>query len=115
MSMVTGVALSLTVAALVLTNPTQLGPIGVTLWFVALFLATQGVVSLALFTWSGKSYEAVGPYQRLTGAVRQGSLVAGVVTVMLALSSLRQLSLRDAGLLILLAFLVEIFFKVRQR
>jgi hypothetical protein len=114
-SIITGVSGTLAVAALLLTNPSQIGPVGVTIWFIALFLALQGATTLGLFSWYGKSLSTVGPYQRLTAALRQGLLLGGIVTILLALSSLRQLSIRDAGLLITLAVLVELFFRARNR
>ncbi len=97
-----------------MTNPTAVGPVGVTFCFVALFLTIQGASTLGLYSYKSKRFETIGPYQKLTSSARQGLLIGGVVTITLALSSLRQLSLRDFGLMVILAALVELFFRARR-
>ncbi len=112
-SMMTAVTGGIVVLTLIATNPTVIGPAGVTLWFVALFMAIQGASTLGLYILKSRSEQAVGPYQKLTASSRQGLLLSGVLTVSLALSSLRQLSGRDLGLILLLALLIEIYFRAR--
>src|SRR6185369_7732866 len=94
--------------SLMLTNPVGLGPIGVTLWFVVVFSALASVFALGLYL--------VKTYLRLhtTGAVRlryswrQGLLIGGWLSGLLALSSLNQLGLLDAILLGILLVIVEV-------
>ncbi|HEY2003591.1 MAG TPA: hypothetical protein VGH44_00560 [Candidatus Saccharimonadia bacterium] len=101
------------IASVILSNPLAIGPAGVTMWFLVLFLALASLVTLALY--------GVKIYLRLhgTGAARlryswrQGLLVGGWLTGLLALSSLRQFGLWDAILLGLLLVIVEIYVRFR--
>ena len=106
----------LAVSAIVVTNPSRLGPVGVTLWFGALWAAVAGMLAILLYvakSWR-KGFSDERPVSKLYASLRQGLLAAGVLTVMLALSSLRQLSLRDAVLLLILAGLIEFYFRTRN-
>lgn len=99
--------------SVVLSNPLAIGPAGVTLWFVVLFLAAASLFTLALY--GGKTFlhmhgTNVG---RLRYSWRQGLLISGWVTGLLALSSLRQLGLWDAILLGLLLGIVEVYVRFR--
>jgi hypothetical protein len=103
-----GLALSL-----LLTNPAMIGPLGVTVWFVVLFLALSGIFCLALY--SAKTFlhlHGVGT-SRLRYSWRQGLLLGGWVSGLLALSSLHQLSGLDAILLALLLVIVEVYVRFR--
>lgn len=102
------------VAALFLTNPTSIGPFGVTLWFVGVFLALSGALSLSLYHLKNWLQLHPTPNRRLLFAWRQGSLIGLALTVWLALSSLRQLSWGDVALLILLLALVEFYLRARS-
>ena len=99
---------------LVAFNPSSLGPVGVTIWFLALLTALQGAFTLGLYRMKQGLAEVSGPATRFMSSWRQGSLIAGVLVVMLALSSLRQLSGRDIGLLVVLALLVEFYGRTRK-
>lgn len=100
--------------ALWATNPAAIGPIGVTIWFIAL--------AVALSCWFGLGWYAVG--SRLWGgrpaapqqsdAWRRGLFAGGYVTILIALSSLRQLNLRDAILLLALLVLVEFYLVAKS-
>ena len=95
------------------TTPLQLGPLGVTLWFVILFWNVAAIVTLILYV--SKSYlhvHAAGPV-RLRYSWRQGLLIGGWVTGLMALSSLHQLGLLDAILLALLLGIVEVYVRFR--
>ena len=74
--------------SLIATNPATIGPLGVTLWFVALFTALSGALCLVLY--AGKSYLHLHKtgHQRLRYASRQAMLIGGWATAMLALASL---------------------------
>ena len=99
--------------SLVLTNPLAIGPVGVTVWFVVLLLALAGLVSLVLYIIKSFLHIHKNPAARLRYSWRQGLLISGYATAMLALSSLRQLSLRDAILWGLLLGIVEIYVRLR--
>jgi hypothetical protein len=96
------------------TSPGGLGPTGVTIWFIVLLLAFTGLLTVGLY--AVKSYlklHGTGD-QRLRFSLRQGFLLGLWGTVMLALSSLRQWSLRDALLFALILIVVEIYIRLRQ-
>lgn len=99
--------------AVLLTNPLQIGPIGVTAWFLVLLSFLAAVISLVLYTI--KSFLKVGDSRqvRLRYSWRQGLLLAGYAAGLLALSSLQQFNLRDAILLGLLLVIVEVYVRFR--
>ncbi len=101
------------VAAFFLTNPTSVGPIGVTLWFVALLIALQGGITLGLYTLKSRGEQIAAPGKVLSSAWRQGLLIALGLTIFMALSSLRQLGLRDVILISGVLVLVEFYFRTR--
>jgi hypothetical protein len=102
------------VVGLVVSNPANLGPGGVTLWFIGLLVALQSGLTLGLYRLKGRYAETLGPKKRFTSSWRQAFLIAGVIVMLLALSSLRQLSARDAILLVILAALVEFYGRTRK-
>ncbi len=105
---VTGLVLSL-----LLTNPFELGPLGVTVWFVVMFLALASIISLIMY--GIKSYLRVHSTgaARLRYSWRQGLLVGGWLVGMLALSSLHQFGWLDAILLGILLVIVEVYVRFR--
>lgn len=101
------------VFSLMLTNPLAIGPVGVTLWFVGLFLAMASVITLGLY--AAKTYlrlHSTGS-ARLRYSWRQGLLVAGWLVGMLSLSSLHQLGPLDVILLGILLVIVEVYVRFR--
>lgn len=107
------VAVAGLVLSLIMTNPLTIGPLGVTLWFVTLFLAMASLVTLGLY--AAKSYlrlHSTGA-ARLRYSWRQGLLVGGWLVGLLCLSSLRQLGLLDAILLGILLVIVEVYVRFR--
>ena len=112
-AMLAGVGLFVTMFA---TNPRRLGPAGVTLWFICLWL-TMGIASgLALHglskRWSKQPAIAEGSVG-LQRSVRRGALLATGVCVLLGLSSLGQLDVRDIGLVMVLLGLTELYMRTR--
>lgn len=106
-------AVAALVMSLIFTNPQMIGPGGVTVWFVVLFLALAGVFTLLFY--ATKTYlrlHATG-VSRLRYSWRQGMLVAGWVVGLLSLSSLRQLGFLDAILLGILVVIVEVYVRLR--
>jgi hypothetical protein len=95
------------------TTPQAVGPNRVTLWFLSLLLALTGVASLILLI--TKRYLLPESTLRVIwyASLRQGFLVAGWVTTMLGLSSLRQLTLRDGFLTAVLLLLVELYVRLK--
>jgi hypothetical protein len=99
--------------SLVFTTPHMIGPLGVTLWFVLLYMTLANGFGLLLYTI--KSYLRVHTLraQRLRYSQRQGLLLSGLVTGALALSSLKQLSLLDVILLGLILLIIEVYVRFR--
>ena len=108
-----GIALVGLILSLTLTTPVMIGPVGVTLWFVWLFMATASIVCLGLYAL--KSYLRLHSTNvgRLRYSWRQGLLVGAWVVGLLALSSLRQLGFLDAILLGILLIIVEVYMRFR--
>ncbi len=99
--------------SLVFTNPVVLGPAGVTIWFVVLFMAFASLLTLGLY--AAKNYLRLHSTSvaRLRYSWRQGLLIGGWVAGILALSSLGQLSLLDVILLGILLVIVEVYVRFR--
>lgn len=99
--------------SVLLTNPLSIGPIGVTLWFVVLYLGLSAVFALALY--GAKTFLRIhsASAARLRYSWRQGLLVSGWVAGLLALNTLRQLSGLDAILLAILLLIVEVYVRFR--
>lgn len=95
------------VLSMFITNPDQLGPFGITIWFIGLFIALANLATLGLSQlarWRGSSLPlAIG--------IRQGVLTSLWLTALLALSSLHQISLRDVVLISLLVVLIEFYMR----
>lgn len=104
----------LVLIALVGTSPSRLGPFGVTVWFLAFWGAISGIMALLLYVAKSRVFSDTLPAERLAASYRQGLLVAGAGTTLLALSSLRQLSLRDGILVVILCALIEVYFRTRR-
>ena len=100
--------------AVLFATPAGLGPQGVTLWFLLAFVALSGWLILILY--GGKTYLHLheSPQTRWQYSWRQGWLLGAWVTLVAGLSSLRQLTLRDALLLVVLLLLIELYARLRQ-
>ena len=99
--------------SMVFLSPTDIGPAGVTVWFVLLLMTLSSWLSLGLYAL--KSYLALhdSARQRLRYSLRQGWLVGGGVVSLLALASLRQLGWLDAILLGLILGIIEVYVRLR--
>jgi len=96
------------------TSPAAIGPLGATLWFlVALVSLSAFGAALARQTarWLPGKKQTEGLSKVAT---RRGVMLGGYATILLALSSLRQLNLRDALLLAVLIVLVEFYLVARS-
>lgn len=110
--------LALVVVSMMITNPTSLGPTGVTLWFVGLGAVLAICFAFAKYLvvmhWGREASKANRRKVRVA-SIRHGVLVSAGLTSLLALSSLQQLDLRDVGLVFALLLLVEFFARTRMR
>ena len=107
------VSAALLILSWVFTTPAAIGPVGVTAWFLVLFLGLASTWGLVLYT--VKTFLHVHPsgLSRLRYSWRQGLLVGGWLTGVLALSSLRQLGWLDAILLGTMLVIVEVYVRFR--
>jgi hypothetical protein len=111
-SIVAFVSLAVFVVAILMTNPTKLGPGGVTFWFIDVLLMISCITTLSLYL--ARRNNAESKKRLLLSSARTGSILAFSLTLLLALSSLRSLNWRDIILLLLLVILVEVFFRTRR-
>jgi hypothetical protein len=102
------------VSGLLLTNPAQVGPAGVTIWFVTLLVAMSATLALSLFIGKFFLWPQASRRTQLSNSWRQGLLMGGTITILIALQSLRQLSSRDILLISLLVLLIEFYFRTRS-
>lgn len=101
--------------SIVKTNPTRLGPAGVTFWFINLLFMLVSAFTLAILALRlRKKAHKGGKQQALRGSFRTGFLLAFCSTILLALSSLRSLSWRDIILFLLTVVLIEVYFRTRK-
>ncbi|TAK88924.1 hypothetical protein EPO04_02320 [Patescibacteria group bacterium] len=107
-------ALAICGLVLIATTPAAIGPFGVTLWFVALLVGLASWIAVAAFVAERKLRPKASKNQLITNSVRRGLLLGGYVVVLLGLSSLQQLSIRDVLLLALFVILIE-FYMVAKR
>lgn len=110
-----GIIATLVVALmLVTTNPLGVGPLGVTAWFLALLVALSSWFGL-LAHWLGQHLPALRSGGRVEAdSWRRGLLAGGYITILLGLSSLQQLALRDALILGMLLLLIEFYLVARR-
>ncbi len=109
-SLASAVALLL---SLFFTNPVAIGPIGVTIWFVVLFLSLSSILALVLYTTKTFLHLHTTGAARLRYSWRQGLLIGGWAAGLMSLSSLRQVGILDAILLALLLVIVEVYVRFR--
>jgi len=112
LSVVAFVSSAIFVVAILMTNPSKLGPGGVTFWFIDVLLVISSVTTLSLYL--ARRNKAESKKKLLLSSARTGSILGFSLTLLLALSSLRSLNWRDIILLLLLVVLVEVFFRTRR-
>lgn len=97
------------------TSPKQLGPVGVTIWFLAFFVAVLSLVSLVAFFWRiRKTSQRDRAIYHWKESLRFGLLVSFCASVLLGLMSLKSLTIRDMILFILTVVLIELYFRTRK-
>jgi hypothetical protein len=101
------------IISIITTNPTKLGPGGVTFWFINLLFLLSSSLTLAFYYLRTRKNAGLTA-KKLRSSTRSGALIGLSLTVLLALSSLRSLSWRDIVLFLLLIILVEVYFRTRK-
>ena len=103
--------------SMVVTNPTSLGPAGVTLWFVWFGIVVScclALINYELVMRYGREGTKVMQAKVVAGCIRHGLLLGGAMAILLALSSLQQLDIRDVGLVLAFVVLVEFYLRTRR-
>lgn len=103
--------------SMIMTNPTALGPTGVTLWFLGFWVVLSSCLAFVkyeLVMRFGKETTKLGGHKTIMTSLRHGALFAGGLTIILALSSLQQLDPRDIGLILVFLGLVEFYVRTRR-
>jgi len=97
------------------TTPQELGPGGVTMWFIALFvfLSSSGAC-IAHFLQMRKPAKREHAHKSLLQGLRISVLISTGVVVLLALKSLGSLNLRDVILFLLTLVIIELYFRTKR-
>lgn len=103
---------ALIILSLSLTTPANLKPPGVTVWFLVLMVALSSVVALLLDTIKRLFGPKKPEGRSFKPSQRQGVIVGIWLSIILALSSLRQLSLRDVFITGLIAIIIELYLRL---
>lgn len=102
--------------ALVAYTPAKLGPAGITFWFIGILVSVGSLIALIGFIWKLRHEEhRLTATKALASSLRTGFLVGFTASILLALSSLRSLSIRDIILFILVVVVIEIYFRTRKK
>lgn len=104
-----------TITTVVFSTPKDIGPGGVTFWFVALLLFMTGLLTLASFLWKMRKtkYREKSQLSLMT-SLRTAFVVSFAAVVLLALQSLRSLNMRDVILFVLTVVIIEFYFRTRR-
>ncbi len=96
-------------------TPKELGPAVMTFWFVGILIAFASLFTLLDYLWKlRKDDNRMQPRKIIISSMRTGFLLGFTVSVLLALSSLRSLTLRDVILFTLTVLLIELYFRTRK-
>lgn len=100
---------------LLATSPRDIGPFGVTLWFVCFLMSTTSLLTLVRYRLRSKKLQDDQKLKTFKHLLRQNVIWMLFATVALAMQSLRVLNLGD-GLLFLLALgIIEVYFRTRTK
>lgn len=108
-------SLSVDVYLMINYTPKQLGPAAITFWFIGVVVFIASLVTLIEYNLKLRnSANRMQPRKVLIKSLRTGILLGLTITILLALSSLRSLSLRDIILFVLTVVIIELYFRTRK-
>lgn len=107
-------AWSLVIGLMFLTSPEQVGPAGVTLWFLLLFVALLTAAMLLSLANARRKGKAMG-VEQFVAAFRISVAPAAALCLTLALSSLGSLSLTDIVLIAAVTGVISMYFLTTNR
>lgn len=106
---------SLAILSLFISSPRDIGPVGVTIWFLITFVFLGGIIGLSSYHYSKKKVDnKSGLGLVFKNSIRSGYVFAGLVVILLALQSLRMLSVGDTILFVLIALVMELYFRTKR-
>lgn len=107
---------SIVLLSLFISSPRQIGPVGVTLWFVVGFIFLGGVLALGNYYYKkGKIDNKSQLNVIFKNSIRGGYLLSALLIILLALQSLRMLTIGDTVLFVLTILIVELYFRTRKQ
>lgn len=96
-------------------TPKQLGPAVITFWFIGIAVFVASLITLLEYNLKLRNpNNRMQPRRVLIRSLRTGILLGLTITILLALSSLRSLSLRDIILFALTVLIIELYFRTRK-
>ena len=96
-------------------TPKQLGPAAITFWFIGVAVFVASLITLLEYNLKLRNpNNRMQPRKVLIRSLRTGILLGLTITILLALSSLRSLSLRDIILFALTVLIIELYFRTRK-
>lgn len=93
------------------TTPDQLGPFGITLWFILFLIMLGGLLTFIIYWFKRLGNNQQPPEAKFVTALRYGILSSTWITALVALNSLRQLGLKDIVLVSILVGLIEFYLR----
>lgn len=117
MGLVCAGLIGLLLLSMLVTNPSSLGPGLVTLWFLGFWVVLAVNLAYAKYLFMmrfGSEATKKAENRTIMVSLRHGALVGGGLTILLALSSLQQLDIRDVGLIAAFVILVEFYVRTRR-
>ncbi len=104
-----------TITTVVFSAPKDIGPAGVTFWFIALMLFLMGIITIGSFLMKLRQTKYREKSQKaLIASLRTAFLISFAAVGMLALKSLDSLNLRDVILITLTVMIVEFYFRTKR-
>lgn len=107
-------ASALVILALWFTTPATLKPIGVTAWFILFLVALSSGIAVLLDLVKRLIGRRKPQGRSFHPSLRQGIILGVWLTILLASSSLRQLSLRDILLTGLIGVIIELYLRLTK-
>jgi phosphatidylserine synthase len=105
----------LALSLMFISTPSQLGPAGVTLWFILVFMALTSFFMISHWLYNRKRNSFLHGKRQSVGALRTAVVPAGALVVLLGMSSLGTLALSDALLICGAAIVIELFLYTNNR
>lgn len=105
----------LALSLMFISTPSQLGPAGVTLWFILVFTALTSLFMISYWVYNRKRNSFLHGSRESIGAFRVAIVPAGAIILLLGMSSLGTLALSDVILILGSACVIELFLYTSKR